>query len=437
MLSIIVIIIFLAISFTAGLKNPLFFLIFPFSIIQGPGVFIDQSVFTFAGFGLQRDLLIIVYAIIAFILVKRPVKNEVSWIDKIFLIYIVYISLLLLFSFFIGYINWRTVSIFRIFLYIPIYFFIFKIIFSTVTKEQFIKFLHFGFIITIISSILYIINSSEIIKIFPFKAYEQVGFGSQSFSRDFLTIPIFWALYFIISLVFLQNNKFYFGNKKSHVFYFIVAIIVMLFTFTRGIFIAFVFITFLSFFLTSKMKIKNKVTNYTLIFLLLVLSIYLIVHLFSGQIVYFSKRNDLLISGGLEEGNTAYRILLYTISFQMISASKISLLFGLGFSQAIMDYFNKISLAWMGDTMWPFFIVYTGFVGVFIILFIIVGSLITAYRKYKKTGNIFHKILFLWILLIFMLSFNGAGFNDGYGIAMLPIALLFGEHNKAWGKNGD
>jgi len=72
-----------------GRSNKLFYLIFPFSIIQSAGAFVDLEIFRMGSFGFRRDLIIVVYAFINLFLSKK--KHVFTTTTDLFIKYLLFI----------------------------------------------------------------------------------------------------------------------------------------------------------------------------------------------------------------------------------------------------------------------------------------------------------------------------------------------------------
>lgn len=421
--SILIITVIIFISLILAQKNSLFLLLVPFALAQREGLFINPEIFRVEGFSYYRDIILFLYLIIFFIH-RKKLKNAIddNIIDKLFKFYSFYLILLILYTLSMGVINFRVLTIFRIFFYITLYYHFFKVIFNSVTYHQFNQFFNFLFFLNIISSVLYIFDSSGFLNIFPHQSYMELGLFGINFSRDFVTIPIFSALFFITSLVFVNNRNLKTLPKIVHIVNILLSLIVMLLTFTRGFLLAYIIIVVIVLLIELKNK---KFFNFLLVGLIMILSSYLIILSFNVYVDFLISRFELLSkSNYFEETNVSMRILLYEMSLETIGKSVITFLFGTGYNQMIMDYFTLRYSAWTGDSMWPMNIVFTGIIGVVILFFIIFASSYKSLRKYFSTKNDFYLIIFLWILYIFFTSFNGEGFMDVRGLGFIPIALV-------------
>ena len=434
MYSIIVLFIYIIIAFLLSEKNHLFLLIIPFAIAQGAGAFIDASIFSLGGLGFSRDLIILFYFFIVLSSFNSKVKIF-SNIDRLMKLYILFLVLLIPFSIYTTGSGWRIFTIFRIFAYIPLYYILFVYIFSSVTLNKFNKFIKFMLILNIISSTLYILNSNQIINIFPV-SYEQFYYMGESFYRDFATIPILYGFMFILSILGLLTNWKIDINRRLLIINFIVSCLVLLFTFTRGLLISFsiIILAAIIMMIFRGKKLISAFGKIMMASIIIFTTFVLIVNIFPAQLQFFTARNEQISqTGGLENvPNVVSRLnLLYYTSYY-IGSNLVNALFGMGYSQEYMLKMQNINGAWGGDIMWPFFVVFTGIAGALFILIIALKFTFYSFKNYINSSD--YLFLFCFFLFVFylMTSVNSAGFNDGTGIAMIPFALYTVHNKKLW-----
>ncbi len=429
-----IVLFFLILSVILGRRNNLYYLIFPFAIVQGPGAYIDPETFFFGGLAFARDIIIFSYLLLA--LKLGGLKSGFIKLNKVISLYSIYLIFLLLVSFGMLNISWRIFSIFRIFVYIPLYYYAFVRILSSVSRYQFLQAFNAIFYINIVSSVLYILNSANVFPIFPFDPWIVIEDGTRTFFRDLLTAPIFYSYVLLLALTMLFNKE-YLGIRKVVVYTNIfLAIVVLFFTFTRGDVINFIIIIILLallHILYSQGNFIKKMASLLLTGLMISLSWMVIVKVFPNQVEYFISRYTSLESGILQDGTFYYRIDLLSRAWDAISTGgKDILLFGTGFSQAEMSSMIAISGSWMGDIMWPFFIIYNGLLGTILFLGVIIAGIMTALKYYTRSGNLWYEFIFLALIYNLLRSINGPGFNDATGLAMIPFALLTVESNGLW-----
>jgi hypothetical protein len=432
----ILLIVYLLVSVFLGhsKKNPLFYLLFPFAVIQSHGAFLDLDFFYVGGFGYRRDLIVLSYVVVA--LVVEHKKSRVRFLgNTLFWLYLAYLLIILIVSAYTADVAWRAFTIFRIFAYIPIYYFLFTRIFSSVTKQQFIEFINVLLGISVVSSALYIANSSHLVSIFPYEPYQGIYFQGESFSRDFATIPIFHAFVFLLSVVLLLSKSHEFFKKEWLQLNLVLSIVVALFTFTRGLVIAMgvslILVLLMNFLVNSGSRKRN--IAYALLWLGVVsVVIMLLPRYFPSEVDYFLHRSDELTQESLESTTFGYRIDLVSEAADNIKHSNVTTIFGVGFDQYYMDMMLRMSGAWGGDIMWPFFILFTGVLGTLYFIILILVYVIGSFISFKKHGGFVYVLCFVWLCYTLMRSMNSEGFNDGTGLAMIPFALYTVEKLTLW-----
>ena len=425
---------YLILSLLLGRRNNLYYLIFPFSLVQGPGAFIDPDAFYIGGLAFARDFILLSYLWLAITIGKS--RGEVKNANRLILVYTGYLFILLMLTILKLGFSFRVLTIFRIFLYIPLYYYFFVRIFSSVSKDQFIEAVNAIFYVNILSAVLYILNSANIVPIFPFDPWIVIEEGARVFYRDLLTAPLFYSYVFLMALTMLFNKE-YLGIRKLVVYINIcLSIVVLFFTFTRGDVFNFIFIMIIMAFihiLYSQNTLINKMAAMVLALFMITTSWLVISEIFPNQMEYFLSRYTSLESGILQDGTFYYRIDLLNRAWDAISTgAKDILLFGTGFSQAEMSNMIAVSGSWMGDIMWPFFIIYNGLLGTFLFLGVIIAGIMTAFKYYIRSGNLWFEFIFLALIYNLLRSINGPGFNDATGLAMIPFALLTVESYGLW-----
>lgn len=425
---------YLMLSIVFGRRNHLYYLIFPFTVIQGPGAFIDPNIFSLGGLAIARDLIMAAYLWLALSL-ARPELKYIRW-NKLLALYAGYLIVLLLISVLKLGINWRVFSIFRIFIYIPIYYHCFTRIFASASKIQFIQAVNSIFYINAFSSILYILNSANIFQIFPFDPWIVIDDGTRTFFRDLLTAPIMYGYVFILALVMFFNKE-YLGIRKGIIFLNVfLSLIVLFFTFTRGDVLNFLFIVLILIavnILYTNSPLIKKIAAITLVGLIAILSLMVISKMFPDQLDYFVSRYYSLESGLLQDGSFFYRIELLNRAWDTIHQGTRDIIFlGTGFSQTEMIRMLEVSGSWMGDIMWPFFLIFTGLLGTALLLLLALQAAWSSLKYYIRTGNLWFEFIFVLLIFHLLRSINGPGFNDATGLAMIPFALLTVESNQIW-----
>ena len=154
---------YLFLSIYLGRKNPLFFLIFPFALSQGPGAFIDTRTVLIvpdlflAGKNILKDI-IIFYLLGVIIYLRNKVQMHIAYKSPMKWLSVYYIFLICATLMLYGTGN-EAISIIRLFLYMVLGYYLLILLFSSVKYEQFINFFNILFWVNAIQSILYVLNS--------------------------------------------------------------------------------------------------------------------------------------------------------------------------------------------------------------------------------------------------------------------------------------
>ena len=225
-------ILYLLISLFFGFRNPLYFLIFPIALISGPGVFIDTRTVIFDeilyGRNILKDVMVIYMLLISLFLSLRD--RKIMFIKGKLAPLFIYYVIISLFS--VSDNDWIAVS--RIFLYLPIGYYLIIYIFRFSDFKQFLQFFNTLIWITGVCSVLFILNSSGLLKLYDSSSlYKEINFSGAEFYRDFRTRPYFANIIFIIALCVKIFRRKYF-NKHAINLVLITFPFVILLSFTRS-----------------------------------------------------------------------------------------------------------------------------------------------------------------------------------------------------------
>jgi len=358
--------IYLFLSIYFGRKNPLFFLIFPLALIQGPGAFIDTRTvmvapeFFLVGKNILKDITIFYLIFVVFYLRKRA---DFSLLKKTpMILYFVYIVFLILMTLATSGTNYEAIAIIRLWLYMVLGYFLLILLFSSVSIDLFFQFINVLFFINGIQSVFYILNSSGILPVFDQSfIYSEIESGSGTFLRDFNTIPNFSSFLFMLGIVslLLEDKRI---TRKVMYFTLFTYPIVLLFTFTRSLLIT----TVIQLFLTLLVLIRYRPTVIfkSYVFVLIICGLFLFIFIkssFINEFNYFNERFSGVVEEGAKEGNVDIRIQYHEKAWQLL-ANNNSLLLGDGLNKRLNNNMGNIG-AWAADSTIPFLLLYTGLIG--------------------------------------------------------------------------
>jgi hypothetical protein len=358
--------IYLLISLYFGRKNPLFFLIFPLALIQGPGAFIDTRTvlvapeFFLVGRNIMKDLTIFYLIIVVFYL-KKKVNFRILK-ESPMKLYLAYILFLIFMTIAISGTKYEAIAIIRLWLYMVLGYFLMILLFSSVNIELFFRFLTVLFWTNGIQSVLYILNSSGILPVFDQSFfYSEIESGSGTFLRDFNTIPNFSNFLFILGItsLLLTEERI---NRKAIYFTLATYPVVLLFTFTRSLLISSVIQLILV--LLVILWYRPSVIFKSYVFVLITCGLFLFIFIkssFVNEFNYFDERFSGVVEEGVKEGNVDIRIQYHEKAWALL-ANNNSLILGDGLNKRLNNNMGDIG-AWSADSSIPFLLLYTGLLG--------------------------------------------------------------------------
>jgi hypothetical protein len=419
--------IYLILSIYFGRKNPLYYLIFPIALVSGPGAFIDpRTVLVGAdvfliGKNLYKDVIIIYLLTVVFSLRKQWSMNLL--LKTPMLVYGSFILGLIFLTFGVSGTRFEAISVTRLFIYMVLGYFLLLLIFSTVNSKQFIAFLNVLFIANGFLSILYVINSSSIFPVFyQGNMYQIIDVGQASFYRDFSTIPYFSHLLFILafSLVIFRSED----CKR-----FAVSIVlftypfVLLYTFTRSLLAATLIECAIIVIIVVIRRPGLLIKTSTLIIILACLLIFWILQAkFKNQLNYFTQRIESVRSGATQDENVQIRIAYHEKAFEITKRNKCFFLGG-GINKKYEPEMARIG-AWTADSTIPFFLIYTGIIGVAFYFFIGLYFLFRSILFLGKQFNPYTLTIFALILSSLFSSLLMGGNSWGDPFIFFPFVLV-------------
>jgi hypothetical protein len=418
---------YLFLSIYFGRKNSLYYLIFPIALVSGPGAFIDPRTVLIAsdvfliGKNIYKDVVIIYLLLIAFSLRKQWSANLL--VKSPMMMYGLFILVLMLLTFAVSGTSYEAINVMRLFIYMVLGYFLLLLIFSTARSRQFISFFNVLFFVTGIQSILYVINSTKIFSIFyQENLYEVIYMGQVSFYRDFSTIPYFSHLLFILafSLTVFKSKDF---NQKAILFSLATYPFVLLYTFTRS-FLATTLIECALIVLILVIKSPGRIFKIsTLIIAMACLSIFWIVQTkFKSQLNYFTQRVESAKYGGAQDENVQIRIAYHLKAYEIVKVNH-CLLLGGGINKRYEPEMARIG-AWTADSTIPFFIIYTGLIGVVFYYLIGVHFLFRTISYIRYQFNPFSSALLAIMLSSMFSSLLMGGYSWGDPFVFLPFVLV-------------
>ncbi len=423
---------YLLLSIYFGRKNPLYYLIFPIALVSGPGAFIDPRTVLFAadvfliGKNMYKDVIIIYLLFVVFSLRKQWSANLL--LKTPMLLYGLFIMVLIFLTFGASGTNYEAVYVMRLFIYTVLGYFLLILIFSTADTRQFISFINILFVATGILSIFYVINSANIFPIFyQGNLYEAIDMGQVSFYRDFSTMPYFSHLLFILafSLTVFKSKD---CNRLAVSFVLVTYPFVLLYTFTRSLLAATV-IECAIIILTLVIKSPGRIfRTSTIIIAVACLSIFWIVQAkFKSQLSYFTQRVESAKNEGANDENVNIRLAYHLKAYEIVNENH-CLLFGGGINKKYEPEMARIG-AWIADSTIPFFLIYTGLIGVVFYYFIGFYFLFRTIFFIRNQFNPFSLALLALMLSSLFSSLLMGGYSWGDPFIFFPFVLVITIEN--------
>jgi hypothetical protein len=423
---------YLILSIYFGRKNPLFYLIFPIALVSGPGAFIDPRTVLIApdvfliGKNIYKDVIIIYLFLIVLSLRKDLFTNVLR--KSPMLAYGLFIMVLILITFARSGATYEAVNVMRLFTHMVLGYFFLLLIFSTASSRQFISFLNVLFVVTGILSVFYVINSAKIFPIFyQGNLYESIDIGQSSFFRDFDTIPYFSHLLFILafSLTIFKSMDF---NQKAVSFALATYPFVLLYTFTRSL-LAAVLIECAVVILILGIKSPGRIfkTSTMTIAIACLLIFWIVQTKFKNELSYFTQRLESAKYEGTNEENLNVRIAYHLKAYEIVNRTH-SLLLGSGLNKKYDPEMGMVG-SWDVDSTIPFFLIYTGLIGVVFYYYIGFHFLFRTISHLKRQFNPFSVALLALILSSLFSNLLMGGYSWGDPFIFLPFVLVITIEN--------
>ncbi len=395
-----------------GKKNPVYYLILPLALQQGEAAFINQYI-VIAGKNLLSpyqtifiDVLFFLMLAIAIGMMKIRYK-KVPWIGTtaiaVFLAYIIFIWL----RSFLNYPNSNEVFLTgRKFMYISLSYFLWIAIFESLAREDYEKFIRLMFYVTPVSTIIYILNSSKIITFFDDSLiFAEVDFGTESFLRDFRTIPLWLIPIIVLSILSLITPTIKIPRKLV-IANIILLPVGLLFTFTRSYLIVVVIEVALLLLLYGYKFSGKLIMNLILLVGFMSVTLIVIQKVFPSQTNYFSERLLSAKTEGKSEYNVNIRMEYLNEATKIVNATNPWL--GEGMDRKYYQQMDAIG-AWAADSTIPLFLLHTGWIGVLMIFGIVFIFFVDSLVNFFKTKD--------WL----------TGYLSAYFLATLISSLIMGE----------
>lgn len=390
----------------------MYYLILIFALQQGEAAFIDQHI-TLGGkyllstyASIFTDVLFFMAVGISIFLIKVRFKT-VSWAGSTLInIYLLYIIVLWVSSFF-NYLNTDEVFLTgRQFMYIPLSYFLWMAIYQRVTREQYEQFLRLMFYVTPVSTIIYILNSAKIIHVYDETLiYEEVNFGSESFLRDFKTIP-FWLIPVLVLSIQAMITPALRIARKMVILNIVILPIGILFTFTRSLLISVIMQTVFLFMLFGRKLSIKLVANVVMFATFIGLSLLVIQKIFPSQSGYFAERLTSAKTEGKSEENVNIRLeYLYEA---MHVTNETSPFVGAGMNRKYYKRMEAVG-AWIADSTIPYFLVHTGWIGVLMLFSIVLSFAAASLFTFLKTKDWLTGYLCAYFTGLFIFSLLNGG----------------------------
>lgn len=399
--------IYLIISLYMGRKNPMFYLILPFALQQGEAAFINQSI-AIGGknilspyYTVFKDVLFFIMFMMAVFLFKTRLK-AITWFGSVLIhLFLIYVLLLWVTSF-LNYPDSNEVFLTgRPIIYISLSYYLWIAIFQSVTREQFEAFLRMLFYVTPVSTILYILNSSGKVHLFDASlVFQEVDFGTSSFLRDFRTIPIWLIPIMVLSILSLITDTI--KIKRSVILANILILpFGLLFTFTRSLLFIVLMQAALLFILFSFNISFKLIRNIVLFIVFLSISFFAITIMYPGPMGYFTERLTSAKTEGKGEQNVNLRLEYYKEANRIINAGNPFV--GVGIDRKHYQQMDAVG-AWIADSTIPYFLVHTGWIGVFLLFGIVLLFFIDSFFLFLKTKDWLTAYLSGFFMTVFISS---------------------------------
>jgi hypothetical protein len=378
------------------------------------------------GKNMYKDVIIIYLLFVVFSLRKQWSANLL--LKTPMLLYGLFIMVLIFLTFGASGTNYEAVYVMRLFIYTVLGYFLLILIFSTADTRQFISFINILFVATGILSIFYVINSANIFPIFyQGNLYEAIDMGQVSFYRDFSTMPYFSHLLFILafSLTVFKSKD---CNRLAVSFVLVTYPFVLLYTFTRSLLAATV-IECAIIILTLVIKSPGRIfRTSTIIIAVACLSIFWIVQAkFKSQLSYFTQRVESAKNEGANDENVNIRLAYHLKAYEIVNENH-CLLFGGGINKKYEPEMARIG-AWIADSTIPFFLIYTGLIGVVFYYFIGFYFLFRTIFFIRNQFNPFSLALLALMLSSLFSSLLMGGYSWGDPFIFFPFVLVITIEN--------
>ncbi len=385
----------------------MYYFILPYALQQGEAAFINQYIMV-AGKSILSpyatvfiDVCFFITLGITIVLVRASFK-KIRWFGATII------------SFFLGYVFFVWVLSFmnypdaqevfltgRQFMYISLSYFLWIAIFQSVTREQYEQFLKLVFYVTPISAMIYVLNSSRIIQVYdPSLIYLEVDFGTETFLRDFRTIPL-WLVPILVLAILSMLTPTIKIPKNVVILNIVVLPVALLFTFTRSLlFIVVIQVAFL--FLLNSLKLSGKLIGNVILFAaFLGVSFLVIQKVFPSQSAYFEDRLLSAKTEGKSEQNVNVRLEYVSEASRIVNEN--STFVGAGMNRKYYLRMGAIG-AWIADSTIPYFLVHTGWIGVLWIFLIVLVFFVDSLILYWKTRDWLVGYLCAYFLAVFISS---------------------------------
>lgn len=410
-----------------GRKNPLYYLIFPIALVSGPGVFIDERTVLFGkdiftqSKNIYKDVIMLYLGTVTLYLKPRARMGVRE--TKPMQILGIYLLILIVYTWAKDGWNYEAINVIRLFIYMVLGFYFLYAILSTAHFRQFVKFFNSLFYATGVLSVLYVLNSSKILPLYNTAGlFREVQEGNETFFRDFNTIPYFGNLLFVLgfSETLMKSNIF---NKKGIYLVLVTYPFVLLFSFTRSLLLVTILQLCIITFVIA-LKHPQKVFSNSLLYIVLggFASFLVIQAIFQTQVSYFSERLNNAKREGLNEGNVAIRIAYHLTAADIVTRNN-SFLLGEGLNKKNDDRMNVIG-AWAADSTIPFWLIYTGIIGVLLFYYLSFYFMIYAYKQFSRTLNSVSLSLFTLTAFAAFASLIMGGYRWGDPFIFFNLALL-------------
>ena len=368
---------------------------------------------------------------------RRPVVKPWKW--NIVIVLIVFFAGLIFFEMVFGLIQGSDIKLgvivlIRPYIYLPLGFLIWMDILRRVTSDEFFNWLKSISWLTVGLTVLYIFSAMGM-KIYPDEPYQLISVGSAIVIRDFVTFPhwVFLSIFTLLSEI---------GFKKLSSIHFLINIIGVsvllsgiLFSLTRSVIFSVMFcVALLMLFVLLRMRNRKKILVF-MVLIIFFLSILIIAQIAPANWQTLTDRFSSL-DNNLMGGSLGFRLMKFNELQEYLNNKNI--FFGVGLNPTALTR-SQGPITYWGDMMWFTVLFYFGWVGMGIVIFVLIFSLIQSGRGALVLGQkdlAISWIFFLLCIFYLITSLTTESYFMFYAVSFFGIAGVTVQESGLWVKEG-